>query len=76
GLPAIVRDVALVEQLGEAAYVHLDQPGGVPLLAKLPGQAALRRGERHAFSVPPSCCHLFDDAGIALPAIHAEAAFA
>ncbi|MBR8066463.1 sn-glycerol-3-phosphate ABC transporter ATP-binding protein UgpC [Burkholderia ambifaria] len=75
-LPAIVRDVALVEQLGEAAYVHLDQPGGVPLLAKLPGQAALRRGERHAFSVPPSCCHLFDEAGIALPAIHAEAAFA
>ncbi|WP_049125188.1 TOBE domain-containing protein, partial [Burkholderia cenocepacia] len=39
-LPAFVRDVALVEQLGEAAYVHLDQPGGVPLLAKLPGQAA------------------------------------
>jgi len=26
--------------------------------------------------VPPSCCHLFDEAGIALPAIHAEAAFA
>ena len=76
GLPAIVRDVALVEQLGEAAYVHLDHPGGVPLLAKLPGQAALRRGERHAFSVPPSCCHLFDEAGIAVPAVRAEAEFA
>ncbi|AGK48054.1 MULTISPECIES: sn-glycerol-3-phosphate ABC transporter ATP-binding protein UgpC [Burkholderia] len=75
-MPAIVRDVALVEQLGEAAYVHLDQPDGVPLLSKLPGQVALRRGERRAFRVPPSCCHLFDEAGIALPAAHAEAAFA
>ncbi|RQR70554.1 MULTISPECIES: ABC transporter ATP-binding protein [unclassified Burkholderia] len=73
--PSIVREVALVEQLGEAAYVHLDQPGGTPLLAKLPGQTTLRRGERHALQVPAEHCHLFDEAGTALPAVHAEPTF-
>ncbi|MBN3729622.1 sn-glycerol-3-phosphate ABC transporter ATP-binding protein UgpC [Burkholderia sp. Tr-20390] len=74
--PSIVREVALVEQLGEAAYVHLDQPGGTPLLAKLPGQATLRRGERHALQVPADHCHLFDETGAALPAVRAVPTFA
>ncbi|VWB49420.1 sugar ABC transporter ATP-binding protein [Burkholderia lata] len=74
--PSIVREVALVEQLGEAAYVHLDQPGGTPLLAKVPGQATLRRGERPALQVPAEHCHLFDETGTALPAVHAAPTFA
>ncbi|MGS1001095.1 ABC transporter ATP-binding protein [Burkholderia glumae] len=74
--PSIVREVALVEQLGEAAYVHLDQPGGTSLLTKLPGQAALRRGERHALQLPVEHCHLFDETGAALPAVQAQPAFA
>jgi multiple sugar transport system ATP-binding protein len=63
---AIVRTVQLVEQLGEAAYVHLDQPGGAPLLAKMPGTASLRRGDRHAFHLSNGAWHLFDEQGHAI----------
>lgn len=63
---SIVRTVQLVEQLGESAYVHLDQPGGVPLLAKVQGTAALRRGDRHAFHLSNGAWHLFDEQGHAI----------
>ncbi|MGN6652753.1 ABC transporter ATP-binding protein [Trinickia sp.] len=63
---SIVRTVQLVEQLGEAAYVHLDQPGGTPLLAKVQGTSALRRGDRHAFHVLNGAWHLFDEGGNAI----------
>ncbi|CAM2195657.1 maltose ABC transporter ATP binding subunit [Paraburkholderia kururiensis] len=62
----ITRTVLLVEQLGEAAYVHLDQPGGAPLLAKSPGTSPLREGDRQSFHLPEGLCHLFDAAGKAV----------
>ena len=43
---ALARDVALVERLGEQTYVHLDQPGGHSIIAKVPGDAQVRSGER------------------------------
>lgn len=63
---SIVRTVQLVEQLGEAAYVHLDQPGGAPLLAKAQGTTALRPGDRHAFHLSHDAWHLFDERGNAI----------
>ena len=63
---SIVRTVQLVEQLGEAAYVHLDQPGGAPLLAKAQGTSLLRPGDRHTFHLSRSSWHLFDERGNAI----------
>ncbi len=63
---SIVRTVQLVEQLGEAAYVHLDQPGGAPLLAKAQGTSPLRPGERQAFHLASDAWHLFDERGAAV----------
>ncbi|HKT64005.1 MAG TPA: TOBE domain-containing protein, partial [Burkholderia sp.] len=64
----LARDVALVERLGEQTYVHLDQPGGTPLIAKVPGDAPLRRGERVHAQAPAAACHLFTEDGRAVPA--------
>lgn len=64
--PSIVRTVQLVEQLGEAAYVHLDQPGGQTLLAKATGTSRLRPGDRQAFYLSRSAWHLFDERGVAI----------
>ncbi|PMS17660.1 ABC transporter [Trinickia dabaoshanensis] len=63
---SIVRTVQLVEQLGEAAYVHLDQPGGAPLLAKAQGTCALHPGDRQAFHLTDGAWHLFDETGNAI----------
>ncbi|WP_206957140.1 ABC transporter ATP-binding protein [Trinickia acidisoli] len=63
---SIVRTVQLVEQLGEAAYVHLDQPGGTPLLAKAQGTSPLRPGDRQAFHLSAGAWHLFDERGAAI----------
>ncbi|KAF1041662.1 MAG: Maltose/maltodextrin import ATP-binding protein MalK [Herbaspirillum frisingense] len=64
---ALTREVVLVERLGEQTYVHLDQPGGQPLVAKAPGNARTERGERLRFGIAPACAYLFDQDGIALP---------
>ncbi|MGG1949045.1 sn-glycerol-3-phosphate ABC transporter ATP-binding protein UgpC [Trinickia sp. NRRL B-1857] len=66
GRQSIVRTVQLVEQLGEAAYVHLDQPGGAPLLAKAQGTSALRPGDRQSFQLADGAWHLFDERGNAI----------
>lgn len=66
GSPSIVRTVQLVEQLGEAAYVHFDQPRGQTLLAKVTGASRLRPGDRQAFYLPRSAWHLFDERGVAI----------
>jgi multiple sugar transport system ATP-binding protein len=63
---SIVRTVQLVEQLGETAYVHLDQPGGASLLAKAPGTSSLRPGDRQAFHLSDEAWHLFDAHGAAI----------
>ncbi|HIE1371840.1 TPA: TOBE domain-containing protein, partial [Burkholderia sola] len=64
----LARDVALVERLGEQTYVHLDQPGGTALIAKVPGDAPVRTGERMHVHAPAAACHLFTEDGRAVPA--------
>ncbi|NIF53951.1 sn-glycerol-3-phosphate ABC transporter ATP-binding protein UgpC [Burkholderia sp. Ax-1724] len=61
----LTRSVALVEQLGEHSYVHLDQPGGAVLIAKAPGETRLAPGERASLRVPRAACHLFTEDGFA-----------
>ncbi|APR36782.1 ABC transporter ATP-binding protein [Paraburkholderia sp. SOS3] len=64
----LTRSVQLVEHLGEHSYVHLDQPGGDTLIAKVPGGAQVSLGERVTFRANPAACHLFTEDGFAVPA--------
>jgi multiple sugar transport system ATP-binding protein len=72
----LTREVILVERLGEQTYVHLEQPGGQPLVAKAPGNTSIQRGERLRFGIPAACAYLFDASGVAFakPATVAMAA--
>ncbi|AMO93151.1 ABC transporter family protein [Collimonas fungivorans] len=72
----LTREVVLVERLGEQTYVHLEQPGGQPLVAKAPGNTQIQRGERLRFGISAACTYLFDASGaaIAKPATVAMAA--
>jgi multiple sugar transport system ATP-binding protein len=52
-------EVALTEQLGGESYVYCTCPDGAQIVARLPGQTAVRRGERIGLVFPPGECHLF-----------------
>jgi len=56
----------LIEALGELSYLHLDQPGGVTLVAKAAGNIDVAIGTSMAFSVPSASCHLFTVDGFAV----------
>jgi sn-glycerol 3-phosphate transport system ATP-binding protein len=59
--------VELVEALGADTVVHGRLGDGATLLARLPGVAPVRGGDRLAFAVPEDQLHLFDpDTGRAL----------
>ncbi|HDR8983156.1 sn-glycerol-3-phosphate ABC transporter ATP-binding protein UgpC [Burkholderia vietnamiensis] len=62
----LARDVVLVEQLGEHTYVHLDDPRGAVLIAKVPGTAHLEPGERVFLRANAAACHLFTEDGFAV----------
>lgn len=63
---ALTREVAFTEQLGEVTYVHFDQPGQRPLIAKAPGTTQIRAGDRQVFYVSAASSHLFDERGDAV----------
>ena len=60
------RTITLIEALGEHSYVHLEQPGGAVLVAKAPGDARLKQGDRARFRAPAAACHLFAEDGFAV----------
>ena len=64
----IVRRVLLVERLGEQTYLHFEQAGGEPLLAKAPGNVAIDAGADLALGMLAQHCHLFTDDGSAVAA--------
>jgi multiple sugar transport system ATP-binding protein len=72
----LTRGVSLVEHLGEHSYVHLDQPGGDTLIAKVPGGAGVAIGDRATFRAPAAACHLFTEDGFTVPAPGAVAHYA
>jgi multiple sugar transport system ATP-binding protein len=67
----LTRTVSLTEHLGEHSYVHLDEPGGNVLIAKIPGNAQIERGQRASFVVRPHTCHLFTADGFAAMPLNA-----
>ena len=64
----LVRRVMLVERLGEQTYLHFEQAGGEPLLAKAPGNVATEAGAELALGMLAQHCHLFTDDGNAVAA--------
>ncbi|MDE2371853.1 MAG: sn-glycerol-3-phosphate ABC transporter ATP-binding protein UgpC [Burkholderiales bacterium] len=68
GTDAIVREVQWQERLGDATYLYVEgASAGAPWVAKAPGAASAKPGQRVAFAPAPTAIHLFDDAGLALP---------
>ncbi|MDR5835867.1 sn-glycerol-3-phosphate ABC transporter ATP-binding protein UgpC [Caballeronia sp. LZ034LL] len=55
----LTRTVSLTEHLGEHSYVHLEQPDRGVLIAKVPGNVQVDRGQRVSFVARPDVCHLF-----------------
>ncbi|GJH35654.1 sn-glycerol-3-phosphate ABC transporter ATP-binding protein UgpC [Paraburkholderia hospita] len=66
----LARAISLIEHLGEHSYVHLEQPGGAVLIAKVPGNARVEQGERVVFAAPARACHLFTEDGFAVKALN------
>ncbi|OYD76232.1 carbohydrate ABC transporter ATP-binding protein, CUT1 family [Paraburkholderia steynii] len=66
----LARTISLIEHLGEHSYVHLEQPGGAVLIAKVPGNARVEQGERVVFAAPARACHLFTEDGFAVKALN------
>ena len=64
----LLRRVMLVERLGEQTYLHFEQAGGEPLLAKAPGNVATEAGAELALGMLAQHCHLFTDDGNAVAA--------
>ena len=59
--------VTLVEQLGESQLIYVERPEAEePLVAKLPGNLEVKRGERVELSAPPEVVRLFDKKGKAI----------
>lgn len=52
--------VGSVEQLGGETFVYAKAPGDGPLTLQLPGQVAVKAGERLAAAVESESIHLFD----------------
>ena len=65
----LTRTVALVEQLGEHSYVHLDEANGAVLIAKAPGDTRLQQGHRASWRALASACHLFTEDGFAVASL-------
>ncbi|HWT34794.1 MAG TPA: TOBE domain-containing protein, partial [Paraburkholderia sp.] len=66
----LTRTISLIEHLGEHSYVHLEQPGGGVLIAKVPGNASIEQGQRAVFAAPVRACHLFTEDGFAVQALN------
>jgi multiple sugar transport system ATP-binding protein len=65
GHPVAVQSI---EQLGGECYLYCRTDDGLALTAHLPGQTAIRRGDRAHVGFPPELAHVFRaDDGRALP---------
>jgi multiple sugar transport system ATP-binding protein len=69
----LTRTVSLTEHLGEHSYVHLEQPDRDVLIAKVPGNVHIERGQRVSFVARPQVCHLFTADGFSVKPLAAVA---
>ncbi|MEJ0012051.1 MAG: sn-glycerol-3-phosphate ABC transporter ATP-binding protein UgpC [Bauldia sp.] len=69
GTDAIFKGrVEIVEHLGELTLLYVDCGNpDEPVLAKLPGNAMVKRGDEVSLTAPISTLHVFDDKGVAFP---------
>ncbi|WP_181707729.1 ABC transporter ATP-binding protein [Chthonobacter rhizosphaerae] len=67
-------EVALVEKLGEVTLAYVDAGHAEPIVAKIDGDATVRRGEVLAVTAEPDRLHVFDAEGRALRRARAAAA--
>ena len=60
--------VKLVEHMGEHSYIHatLTGLGTAALIAKVPGDSALRHDEAVSLALLPEACHVFDEQDMAM----------
>ncbi|GGP25315.1 ABC transporter ATP-binding protein [Silvimonas amylolytica] len=67
GESAMSRTVQMVEHLGEQTYLHLQDPAGGALMAKVHGDSTSRPNDIIQVVAPATCCHLFTADGLAVP---------
>lgn len=60
------RTVSLIERLGEQTYLHLNDPSGTTLMAKVQGNSANHPGDTIHVAAPAESCHLFTADGRAV----------
>ena len=58
--------VILIEALGSESVIHAKLDSGAPVLAVLPGQPKLGKGDRVHFNFDPAALHVFDTNGLRL----------
>ena len=63
----IPATVSLVERLGGLTLLHVIAEGDQEMTVQIEGSAAVRPHEQIRLAVDPAACHLFDQAGQALP---------
>jgi len=60
---AIPAQITLVEALGSETVLHATAEGGAPIVAVLPGQPSLARGQAIRLAFDPAAVHAFDAQG-------------
>jgi multiple sugar transport system ATP-binding protein len=63
----IAGTVALVERLGGLTLLHVNVEGNEPMTVQIEGSDPTRAHDRIRLAVDAAACHLFDNAGQALP---------
>jgi ABC-type sugar transport system ATPase subunit len=59
--------IDIVEKLGEVTMIYVDNGDEAPIVAKLGGDAAVRKGDEVGLTAPVGRLHVFDDKGMAFP---------
>ncbi len=60
-------EVLVVEHLGGATFLHVKTGGGDMLTVQVDGDSPVRMHDRVGLQANPEDCHLFDQAGLAIP---------
>jgi len=66
GAADLTATVTLIEALGSESVIHARLNGGAAVLAVLPGQPALGKGDSVSLSFPRAAIHAFDAQGLRL----------
>ncbi|QQP93633.1 sn-glycerol-3-phosphate ABC transporter ATP-binding protein UgpC (plasmid) [Skermanella sp. TT6] len=76
GEARIVGQTLVVEHLGGETFAYTRTAEGSELMVKGDGNSPVKAGEQLSIGVSGRCCHLFDEAGLALPHLARHSAVA